>query len=86
MKQSGKVLTVIAPKRAGLILTIFVFATLVPGQRKHHGSSAPDKWHTVYDGEFEQFLTARHEKPASPEARKRLFQEFLLWSAAREHR
>ena len=31
MKQSGKVLTVIAPKRAGLILTIFVFATLVPG-------------------------------------------------------
>jgi hypothetical protein len=36
--------------------------------------------------EFEQFLTARHEKPASPEARKRLFQEFLLWNAAREHR
>jgi hypothetical protein len=31
MKQSGKVLTVIVPKRAGLILTIFVFATLVSG-------------------------------------------------------
>ena len=28
----------------------------------------------------------KHEKPASPEARKRLFHEFLLWSAAREHR
>jgi len=27
--------------------------------------------------EFERFLPARHEKPATPEARKQLFQEYL---------
>jgi hypothetical protein len=45
----GKVLTVIAPKGAGRLLTILVFATLVAGSA-NATDSAPDQWHTVYDG------------------------------------
>jgi len=79
----GKVLAVI---RAGRLLATFVFATLVAG------SATATDLRLRIDGTpftmaaFERFLTARQEKPASPEARKRLFQEFLRWSAAREHR
>jgi hypothetical protein len=82
----GKVLTVIAPKRAGLILTIFVFATLVAGSGNTTDLQLRISGTPFTMASSNKFLTARHEKPASPEARKRLFQEFLLWSAAREHR
>ena len=82
----GKVLTVIAPKGAGRLLTILVFATLVAGSANATDLRLRINGTPFTMAEFEQFLTAGHEKPASPEARKRLFQEFLLWNAAREHR
>ena len=80
----GKVLTVIAPKGAGRLLTLLV--TLVAGSANATDLRLRINGTPFTMAEFEQFLTARHEKPASPEARKRLFQEFLLWNAAREHR
>jgi hypothetical protein len=82
----GKMLTVIVPKRAGRLLTILVFATLLAGSATATDLRLRINGTPFAMSEFEQFLTARHEKPASLEARKRLFQEFLLWSAAREHR
>jgi hypothetical protein len=82
----GKMLTVMASKHAGRPLTLLIFTTLVAGS-----GNAADLQPRI-DGTpftmaaFERFLTARHQKPVSPQARKQLFQEFLRWSAARKHR
>ena len=82
----AKVLTAIAPKRTGRLLPILVLATLVAGSANATDLRLRINGTPFTMAAFEEFLTARHEKPASPEARKRLFQEFLLWSAAREQR
>jgi hypothetical protein len=82
----GKVLTAIALKCARWLPTIFAFATLVAGSANATDLRLRINGTPFTMAAFEEFLTARHEKPASPEARKRLFQEFLLWSAAREQR
>jgi len=82
----GNALTIARLKRAGRLPAISAFATLGAG-----GGFAADLRLRI-DGtpfsmaEFERFLAARHERPASLEARKQLFQEFLRWNRAREHR
>jgi len=82
----GNMPTFIARRCAGRLLTILAFAILTTA-----GGNAANLRLRI-DGtpfsmvEFERFLAARHEKPASADARKKLFQEYLAWSRARKRR
>ena len=78
----GNVLRLVALKRVGALLTGLAFAILVAG-----GGNAADLPRRTNAKEFKRFLTERREAvPASVEARKKLFDEFLEWRAARERR
>jgi hypothetical protein len=78
----GNVLRLVALKRVGTLLTGLAFAILVAG-----GGNAADLPRRTNAKEFKRFLTERREAvPASVEARKKLFDEFLEWRAARERR
>jgi hypothetical protein len=82
---SGNVLTLVTLKRAGPLLTGLVFAILVAGSGNAADLRLRINVTPLSQSEFERFLADRHEMPASAEARKQLFQEFLLWRRAREH-
>jgi hypothetical protein len=78
----GNVLALIALKRAGALLMGLAFAILIAGS-----GNAADLPRRTNAKEFKRFLTERREAvPASVEARKKLFDEFLEWRAARERR
>jgi hypothetical protein len=78
----GNVLRLVALKRVGALLTGLAFVILVAG-----GGNAADLPRRTNAKEFKRFLTERREAvPASAEARKKLFDEFLEWRAARERR
>jgi hypothetical protein len=81
----GNVLTLFARKRAGPLLTGLAFAMLVAGNGNAADLRLRINATPVSKAEFERFLADRREVPASAEARKRLFQEFLVWRRAREH-
>jgi hypothetical protein len=78
--------TLIARRCVGRLLTILAFAILIPA-----GADATYLRLRI-DGtpfsmvQFERFLAARHQSPASPEARKKLFQEFLAWNRTHKRR
>ena len=82
----GNMPTLIARRCAGLFLTILAFGILTTAS----GNAA--YFRLRIDGtpfsmeQFERFLSARHDKPASEEARKQLFQDYLAWSKARQRR
>jgi hypothetical protein len=79
----GNVLTLVSLKRVGPLLTGLAFAILVAGS----GNAADLPRRQFSKAEFERFLADRREVvPASAEARKKLFDEFLRWRAARERR
>ena len=79
----GNVLTLVSLKRVGPVLTGLAFAILVAGS----GNAADLPRRPFSSAEFERFLADRREVvPASAEARKKLFEEFLVWRAARERR
>ena len=74
--------SLVALKRVGALLTGLAFAILVAG-----GGNAADLPRRTNAKEFKRFLTERREAvPTSAEARKKLFDEFLEWRAARERR
>lgn len=86
---SGNMPRLVALKRAGSRLTGLVFAMLVAGSG--NAADLPLRINVTppsppSQSEFDRFLADRHAAPASEEARKKLFQEFLLWRKAREHR
>jgi hypothetical protein len=65
-------------KRVGALLTGLGFAILVAGS-----GNAADLPRRTNAKEFKRFLTERREAvPASAEARKKLFDEFLEWRAS----
>jgi hypothetical protein len=78
---SGNVLTLAALTRAGAFLAGFALAILVPSSGYAADLRLPSP---LSQTEFERFLSDRHQMPASAEARKELFQQFLLWRKARE--
>jgi hypothetical protein len=82
---SGNVPTLVALKRARPLLTGLVFAILVAGSANAADLRLPISVTSLSQPEFERFLADRRAMPASAEARKQLFQEFLLWRKAREH-
>jgi hypothetical protein len=72
----------VAFKRVGALLTGLGFAIIVAGS-----GNAADLPRRTNAKEFKRFLTERREAvPASTEARRKLFDEFLDWLAARERR
>ena len=74
--------SLVALKRVAALLTGLGFAILVAGS-----GNAADLPRRTNAKEFKRFLTERREAvPASVEARKKLFDEFLEWLAARERR
>ena len=74
--------SLVALKRVGALLTGLGFAILVAGS-----GNAADLPRRTNAKEFKRFLTERREAvPVSVEARKKLFDEFLEWRAARERR
>jgi hypothetical protein len=81
---SGNVLTLVALKRAGPLLTGLVFAILVAGSGRAADLRLRINVTPLSQPAFERFLADRHAMPVSAEARKQLFQEFLLWRRARD--
>jgi hypothetical protein len=79
----GNVPTCVARKRVGPLLTV-AFAILVAASA--NAADLPRRTKPFSNAEFERFLAERGEVPASAQARKQLFDEFLLWRAARERR
>jgi hypothetical protein len=78
----GNVLTLVALKRVAALLVGLAFAIFVAGS-----GNAADLPRRTNAKDFKRFLTERREAvPASAEARKKLFDEFLEWRAARERR
>ena len=74
--------SLVALKRVAALLTGTSFAILVAGS-----GYAADLPRRTNAKDFKQFLMERREAvPASVEARKKLFDEFLEWLAARERR
>jgi len=71
-------------RRIGPLLTGLAFAILVAGSANAADFSRRGARHTKV--EFDRFLADRRQVPAanSAEARKKLFDEFLSWRAARE--
>ncbi len=83
---SGYVLTLDTLKRAGLRLTGLVFAMLVAGSGNAADLALRINVTPPSQAEFDRFLADRQKAPASEQARKLLFHEFLSWRKAREHR
>ena len=82
----GNVLALVARKRVGSLMTGLTLAILVADS----GSTA-DLPRGInarrLNADFERFVGDRRQiSTASVEARKKLFDEFILWRAAREHR
>jgi len=73
-------LTAIALKRSAQLLAISAFAVLIADDG--YAAYLPLQINPTQSSiaEFERFLASRHEEKASPEARKKLFREFLRWS------
>jgi hypothetical protein len=70
-------------RRVGPLLTGLAFAILVAGSANAADFSRRGARHTKV--EFDRFLADRRQVPAtSAEARKKLFDDFLSWRAARE--
>ena len=82
----GNVLTLVALKRVGPLLTGLVFAILVSGIG--NAADLPRRINARHsNAEFDPFLADRRQVAAtSGEARKKLVDEFLSWRAARERR
>jgi len=74
-------LTVIAPKRTAQLLAISAFAVLIADNGYAADLQLRINPTQSSIAEFERFLASRHEETASPEQRKKLFREFLRWSA-----
>jgi hypothetical protein len=74
-------------KHVGALLTGLAFAILVAGSGNAADLPRRTNARPFSHAEFERFLSERREVvPASAEARKKLFDEFFLWRAARERR
>jgi hypothetical protein len=72
-------------RRVGPLLTGLAFAIVVASSANAADFSRRSARHSK--AEFDRFLADRRQVPAtSTEARKKLFDEFLSWQAARERR
>jgi hypothetical protein len=82
----GNVLTLVGLKRVGQLLTGLAFAIVIAGSG--NAADLPRRINARHsNAEFDRFLADRRQVPAtSAEARKKLFDEFLSWRAARERR
>jgi hypothetical protein len=82
----GNVPILFARKTRRTLMTGFALAILLAGS----GSAAdlPRRMNARHlNADFERFVADRRQiSTASVEARKKLFDEFILWRAAREHR
>jgi hypothetical protein len=77
--------SLVALKRVGALLTGLGFAILVAGSG--NAADLPRRTNAKEFKQFKRFLTERREAvPASAEARKKLFDEFIEWRAARERK
>ena len=81
----GDVLTLVPLKRVGLLLTGLAFAILIAGSANAADLPRRINARSFSNAEFQRFL-GRREVPASAEARKQLFDEFVAWRAARQRR
>jgi hypothetical protein len=79
--------SLVALKRVGALLTGLGFAILVASSGNAADLPRRTNARAFSHAEFDRFLAERREVvPASVEARKKLFDEFLRWRTARERR
>jgi hypothetical protein len=81
----GNLLALMASRRSGLLLTGLVFAVVVADSGNAAELRLPISFASLPKAEFDSFL-ANRSIPATEEARRKLFEEFLSWRKARQAR
>jgi hypothetical protein len=71
-------------KRVRPLMTGLAFAIFVASSGNAADLSRRNARHS--SAQFERFVADRRQIPAAAEARKKLFDEFILWRAARDRR